>query len=82
MVATTIQLTEGNSEKLKELCLRTGKTLDELLNEAVERLAESEHSAQDWKAALMQAAGLWKDRTDLPDFDQVRRSMDRNVWPR
>jgi hypothetical protein len=55
------------------------------VNEAVERyLTELDESspAVDWKAALMQAAGIWEDRTDLPDFEEIRRSMDRDVWSR
>ena len=26
---------------------------------------------------LQQARGIWKDRTDLPDFRQIRRELDR-----
>jgi prevent-host-death family protein len=47
--------------------------------------AEAQESAApipDWKAAMMQAAGMWKDRADLPDFDELRKSWDRDPWSR
>ncbi len=26
---------------------------------------------------MLAAAGMWRDRTDLPDFDTLRRELDR-----
>jgi predicted transcriptional regulator len=83
MPMTTINLTEENSEKLEAIARRTGKSRDELLNEAVEKLVDTpelQPASVDWKAALMQAAGMWKDRDDLPDFEEIRRSWDRKLW--
>jgi predicted transcriptional regulator len=83
MPMTTINLTEENSERLEAIARRTGKSRDVLLNEAVETWAdmpESQPASGDWKAARMQAAGMWKDREDLPDFEEIRRSWDRNLW--
>lgn len=34
----------------------------------------------DWREALENVKGMWKDRDDLPDFDELRRSWDRNIW--
>jgi prevent-host-death family protein len=32
----------------------------------------------DWKAAMMQAAGMWKDRDDIPELmEQLRREWNR-----
>lgn len=81
MVATLIHLTDGNRQKLNELSRRTGKTQDELLNEAVERLpAEPDlrPACADWKAAWRQAAGMWKDRDDIPELmAQLKRELNR-----
>ena len=85
MSVLQISLNEKNSERTDAMARRIGKSADDLVNEAVDRyLAEidGESPGVDWKAALMQAAGMWKDRDDLPDFDEIRRSMDRNVWSR
>jgi hypothetical protein len=35
-----------------------------------------------WQEALLQVEGMWKDRDDLPDFVELRKSMDRNPWAR
>lgn len=81
MVATLINLTEANRERLEDLSRRTGKTRDELLNEALERFAaktEVRKAEQDWKAAWRQAAGMWKDRDDIPELmDQLKRELNR-----
>lgn len=80
-----ITLTERNSEHADALARETGRTPAQLVNEAFERyVAEVSpmSPAGDWKASIMQAAGLWKDRTDLPDFDELRKSWDRDVWSR
>jgi predicted transcriptional regulator len=84
MATLRVHLSEKNSERADKLARRVGKSPEALVIEAFERyLAEvdpQETGDIDWKAALMQAAGIWKDRDDLPDFDEVRRSMARCVW--
>ncbi len=80
-----VRLTERNSERADALARETGRTPEQLVNEAFERYVvevSPARSAGDWKASLMQAAGLWKDPTDLPDFDALRKSWDRDVWSR
>ena len=78
-----VNLSPENSRKLQLFATRTGKSPDELLNDAVEQLdvVRSEPGV-DWKAAILQADGLWKDRQDLPDFETIRRSADRDLWSR
>lgn len=78
MVATVLKLSEQSKQKLEELSRRTGRTLDDLANEAIDRLAEAEKPVADWKAALMQAAGMWKDRDDIPELmTQLKREWNR-----
>ncbi|MDB5355666.1 MAG: CopG family transcriptional regulator [Phycisphaerales bacterium] len=75
-----IQVTDEIRGRLEELSRRTGRSLDELVNEALEHFVsqmEVKLPRDDWKAAVMQAAGMWKDRDDLPDFAQLRKSWDR-----
>ncbi|MFN8483793.1 MAG: GNAT family N-acetyltransferase [Anaerolineae bacterium] len=39
-----------------------------------------EEQTQEERRALRQAAsGMWQDRTDLPDFDELRHELDRNT---
>ncbi len=85
MATLHVQLNRKNSEAAEGLARETGRTPEQLVNEAFERYVAElspEASAADWKASIMQAAGLWKDRSDLPDFDELRKSWDRDVWSR
>ena len=80
-----INLTESNGKKLDELSRQTGDSPDELANKAVERFAvvsgDDEHRKfNEWREALLRLKGMWADRDDLPDFDSIRRSMDRDLW--
>jgi len=71
MALLQIQLNEQKSERADKAARRSGKSPVELVNHAVEiYLAEFEDdaSSSDWKTEIMQAAGLWKDRDDLPDI--------------
>ncbi len=76
MVRTQIYLTEKERLGLKRVSEVTGKKQSELIREAVDRLLDSvEGRRRD--AVLQEAAGLWRDRSDLPDFSAARRSWDR-----
>ena len=50
---------------------------DELIREAVDRLID-EAGCDRRETVLREAAGIWKDRTDLPDFSATRAGWDRN----
>ena len=76
MVRTQIYLTEQERDGLKALVEVTGKKQSELIREAVDRFIElAAGSSRD--AILESAAGMWRDRTDLPNFNSTRRSWDR-----
>ena len=81
MTTAQINLTDSQADALHELARRTGKTEDELLHEAVEKLinevGEAEAKRQKWLESLRQAKGIWKDRDDLPDFRKLRTEFDR-----
>ena len=76
MVRTQIYLTEEEKTGLTILAKSTGKKQAELIREAVNRFIDST-SIQQRDVVLGQAAGMWKDRNDLPDFDAARSSWDR-----
>lgn len=81
MTTTQINLTDSQSDALQELSRRTGKTEDELLQEAVNKLigevGEAEAKRQKRLESLRRARGIWKDRDDLPDFEKLRAEWDR-----
>jgi hypothetical protein len=62
---------------LTTIARTVGRKQSELIREAIDRLIQQAgHSMRD--AVLRRAAGLWKDRKDLPDFQALRSDWDRN----
>ena len=76
MVRTQIYLTEEERDALNALAEATGKKQSELIREAVDRLIDlAVGTSRD--DILESAAGMWRDRNDLPDSSSTRRSWDR-----
>ena len=76
MVRTQIYLTEKQRNELIAMSRRQGKRQSELIREAVDRFIENS-SSQRRQDALCAAAGIWKNRDDIPDFGAVRAGWDR-----
>lgn len=77
MVRTQIYLTERQRRVLSQMTETTGKKQSELIREAIDQLIDHRAGKQQ-QATLERAAGLWKDRDDLPDVDDLRQSWDRS----
>jgi predicted DNA-binding protein len=76
MVRTQIYLTEEEREGLDAVARSTGKKHSELIREAVDRFLDLKKGKR--RADILNdAAGMWKNRADLPDFSSMRRSWDR-----
>ncbi len=80
MVRTQIYLTEQEQQSLRDIAGRTGKTQSELIRAAVDQMIE-QTSAHSRGQIMAEAAGLWQNRTDLPDFAALRREADRIAPP-
>lgn len=85
MATLQVQLSPKNTETAEGLARQTGKTPEQLVNQAFERFAaeaevDEQRKFEEWRAALDGFEGMWEYRDDLPDFDAIRRSWDRNVW--
>jgi predicted transcriptional regulator len=76
MVRTQIYLTEEEQAALRSLSRKTGRTQSELIRQAIDSFLAEENEF-DRSVLLSQARGLWKDRSDLPDFQALRREWDR-----
>ena len=76
MVRTQIYLTERQRDELAAIAKTEGKKQSELIREAVDRLIDQSGRSRR-EAVLREAAGIWKDRTDLPDFKTTRAEWDR-----
>jgi hypothetical protein len=80
MIRTQIYLTEEERTALSVLSTATGKAKSELIRDAVDNMV-GQFSKVRRNAVLDNAAGLWKDRDDLPDFDALRTQWDRGGRP-
>ncbi len=77
MVRTQIYLTEEERDGLHTIAKSTGKKQSELIREALDRFLDLRKGYR--RAAILKdAAGMWRDRSDLPDFHRARRSWDRD----
>lgn len=84
---STLQIELSNAERkaLDDLARQKGTTAESLAKEAVSELTkqvpENEHQKfLAWREALLGIEGMWTDRTDLPDFEVLRKSWDRDPW--
>ena len=76
MVRTQIYITEQQREGLAMIAKTSGKRQSELIRETIDRLIDqADRNRRD--VILQEAAGIWKDRTDLPDFGAIRAEWDR-----
>ena len=77
MVRTQIYLTERQRDEVAAIAKTAGKKQSELIREAIDCLIDQRGRSRR-EAVLREAAGIWKDRTDLPDFKATRAEWDRN----
>jgi hypothetical protein len=78
MLTTQVTLTDQQTQALRSIALRTGKTEKEVIVEAVEQFI-AQHTPRERRAALQQAKGMWQNRRDLPDLRTLREESDRYV---
>ena len=76
-----IEVTDQQKAALEAAAREEGTTPQALASRVLGDFLE-EAQPIDWKAALARGEGLWADRDDLPDFEQLRREWDRNLWDR
>ena len=77
MVRTQIYLTEDQRAEVAAIANQSGRRQSEVIREAVDRFIE-QRSRHRREAILREAAGIWRDRTDLPDLAALRRGWDRD----
>ena len=76
MVRTQIYLTEHQRDELVAIARRGDKKQSELIREAIDDFIRrrSHHRRE---AILRESAGIWRERSDLPDFEAMRAGWDR-----
>ena len=65
-----------NGRVSKAIAQRLGKTQSEVIRAAVDRLIDREGPGNRLES-LRNGRGMWQNRADLPNFDLVRRELDR-----
>jgi hypothetical protein len=76
MIRTQIYLTDRQRSELVSISKTLGKKQSELIREAVDRFIEQVGRSRR-ELVFKEAAGIWKNRTDLPDFKAIRAEWDR-----
>ena len=76
MIRTQIYLKERQVGELRALSERSGMKQSELIREALDAFLEAESRGRR-EHILRKTAGIWKDRTDLPDFRAGRHGWER-----
>lgn len=75
-MATSIVLTEPEATALHRIAQETGKSEHDLIQEAVTQYIQ-QYQVVHRRQLLQQARGMWRDRTDLPPLDMLRREFDQ-----
>ncbi len=76
MIRTQIYLTDKQRAELAVIAKNMGKKQSEVIREAIDLFIDQ--TGQDRKKmALRAAAGIWKNRDDLPNFRAIRSEWDR-----
>lgn len=76
MIRTQVYLTETERSGLRRLSKSMGRKPAELVRLAVDQFIAG-HQADRKKELRLKAAGMWREREDLPDFAAQRASWDR-----
>jgi len=76
MVRTQIYLTKREHERLQRLAAHTGRSQSVLIRTAVDQFLEQQGAAGR-QQVFEEVAGIWRERTDLPDFGALRHEAYR-----
>ena len=76
MIRTQIYIPEHLQKKLDSLSKSRGTSKAGIIREALERYCASLDETER-KQKIEKAAGLWKDKSDIPDLRELRSELDR-----
>ena len=81
MERTQIYLTQIQQRAIENIATQRGQSKSEIIREAIDHYINITDSEADNRRELMhQAAGIWADRDDLPEFfEQLRQEWDRDI---
>jgi len=76
MKRTQIYLTPKEQEILQAISDQTGKTKSSIIRDAVDQYI-ARHETKERSELLKSARGIWKNREDIPDVENLREEFDR-----
>lgn len=81
MVRKQLLITPDQNSKLAAIAAELARPESEIVREALDEWFKKQaEGVADWKSALRQASGIWKDRTDLEDLmPRLRQSWNRQA---
>ncbi len=77
MERTQIYLTQEQSRAVEAIAAQRGQTKSEVIRTAINRFL-AENLVSERRTLMHQAAGIWADRDDLPQFfEELRQELNR-----
>jgi len=77
MIRSQVYLTENEKNSLKFISEETGRTQSDLIREAIDSLIET-MGKKNIHTTRKTAFGLWKDKSDYPNIEELRKEFDRS----
>lgn len=77
MIRTQIYLTERQRDRLAAIARAGGRPQSAVIREAIDRFLEQDPRARR-EAIVRDAAGIWRDRSDVPTLTALRETWDRD----
>jgi predicted DNA-binding protein len=81
MIRTQLYLPNATHARLRVLARQQGRTLSDLVREAIER-AFGQGSSEEQERTLRAIAGLWRGRKDIAGTREYVRELRRSTRPR
>ncbi|MDZ7806229.1 MAG: CopG family transcriptional regulator [Gracilimonas sp.] len=78
MKRTQIYLTEEEKKAIEKLSDERGTTQSNIIREAIDEYVAKEKTKSKRKS-IMDFAGIWKDKKDIPDIDELRDEWEERL---
>ena len=80
MIRTQIYLTKEEKEAIEKLSDDRKTTQSNIIREAIdEYVAKKKSESSDKKKSIMAFSGIWKDKENIPDTDEMRKGWGKRI---
>ncbi|NBC66931.1 MAG: ribbon-helix-helix protein, CopG family [Bacteroidetes bacterium] len=77
MIRTQIYITKEEKEALDKLSKERNTTKSSIIREAIDQYVADKETEK--KKTIMNFAGIWKDKKDIPDVRELRKGWGRRL---